>query len=60
MNREDIAVLEKPSNKEPLYDRRRKFSSFFVPVVIYERRKSPKETVSMENITEPLTATYWG
>lgn len=59
MNRETSEAIEKRTDKELLNDRRRKLPLFHAPVILYDRRK-PKCNVGKGNITDSLTATYWG
>jgi len=59
MNRETSEAAEKRTDGKLPNDRRQKLPLYHAPVILYDRRK-PKCNVSKGNITDSLTATYWG
>lgn len=60
MNREKSDAREKRTHDGLLNDRGEKFFSFHTPVVPRERRELRKSETNTENVTDALTATYWG
>jgi len=59
MNTEKSEVLEKYTDRDSIKDRRAKLY-FHAPAAPYERRKPKIYQVDNENVTDCLTATYWG